>query len=143
VQSAQGPPPSSATQFTLTASQFQGPIPPPEALARYNEILPDAAERILAMAERQETHRHDLETKVIDSGIRATKRGQVIAFLVALSGMGLAAYLACLGQPWQAIAALGGNLASMVAVFVIGRTRQEKEREARRAELDGGLAARR
>ena len=91
------------------------------------------------MAERQEAHRHGLENRVIDSGIEATKRGQRLAFSVAVAGMLLAAYLAYLGQPWQAIAALGSDLVSMVVVFLVGRTRQEKEREKRRRELEQGL----
>lgn len=91
------------------------------------------------MAERQETHRHSLENRVVDSGISATERGQRLAFAIAIAGMALAAYLAYLGQPWQAIAALCTDLVSMVVVFLVGRTRQEKEREKRREELGQGL----
>ena len=37
----------------VIAQQFSGPIPPPDALAQYNNIVPGAAERILKMAENQ------------------------------------------------------------------------------------------
>ena len=40
------------------ASTFQGPIPRPEHFARYDEVLPGAAERILVMAEKEQAHRH-------------------------------------------------------------------------------------
>ena len=48
---------------TLTAefTALSGPLPPPEMLAQYEEILPGAAERILSMAERQAEHRQKLE----------------------------------------------------------------------------------
>ena len=35
---------------------FQGPVPPPEALERYESILPGCADRIVSMAEAQATH---------------------------------------------------------------------------------------
>jgi uncharacterized membrane protein len=44
---------------------FSGPLPPPEILAQYNEIVPGAAERILKMAEEQSAHRRGLEDKTI------------------------------------------------------------------------------
>ena len=34
-------------------SEFSGPIPPPNIMRGYEEILPGAADRILSMAERQ------------------------------------------------------------------------------------------
>lgn len=37
---------------------YSGPIPPPEHFAQYESVLPGASERILAMAEREQEHRH-------------------------------------------------------------------------------------
>ncbi len=34
-------------------TMFQGPLPPPELLEAYNKIIPNGAERIVAMAEKQ------------------------------------------------------------------------------------------
>lgn len=48
---------------------YAGPIPPPAMLARYNEVLPGAAERILKMAEEQSSHRQYLEKAVVNSDI--------------------------------------------------------------------------
>ena len=36
---------------------YEGPLPPSAEFGRYNEILPGAAERILAMAEREQEAR--------------------------------------------------------------------------------------
>ena len=41
----------------LQSSLFAGPLPPPEILEQYNRLVPDAAERILTMAETQAAHR--------------------------------------------------------------------------------------
>jgi hypothetical protein len=39
----------------------EGPIPAPSILRSYDEIVPGAAERIIAMAEREQEHRHAWE----------------------------------------------------------------------------------
>lgn len=57
---------------------FAGPLPPPEALERYNQILPGAAERIIVMAESQHAHRLELEKHVITSNVGAQKLGTII-----------------------------------------------------------------
>ena len=43
---------------------FLGPLPPPEILAQYEQILPGSAERIMVMAENQAEHRQSLEETV-------------------------------------------------------------------------------
>ena len=49
----------------LNAQHFSGPLPPPLVLVQYNEAVPDAADRIIKMAESQSSHRQNLETKVL------------------------------------------------------------------------------
>ena len=46
-----------------------GPIPSPQILQQYNQIVPDAAEGIIKVAEKQSDHRIDLERKVVESNI--------------------------------------------------------------------------
>lgn len=53
----------------IQASAFSGPLPPPELLAKYNDVIPNGAERIMAMAERQSSHRERLEYRVVDGGV--------------------------------------------------------------------------
>ncbi|PIQ30327.1 MAG: hypothetical protein COS35_13425 [Zetaproteobacteria bacterium CG02_land_8_20_14_3_00_50_9] len=38
-----------------------GPLPAPEDFAKYENILPGAAERILSMAENEARHRHTID----------------------------------------------------------------------------------
>ena len=59
------------TEFTA----LSGPLPPPEMLAQYEEILPGAAERILSMAERQAEHRQKMEQDESEAE-RALKRDE-------------------------------------------------------------------
>ena len=41
------------TVMESSASSFPGPLPPPDLLRQYNDVVPGSAERILALAERQ------------------------------------------------------------------------------------------
>ncbi|MFI5089399.1 MAG: DUF2335 domain-containing protein [Terriglobales bacterium] len=48
--------PEEKRELVRVAAQVRfsaGPVPPPEALERYNQILPGAADRIMKMAESQ------------------------------------------------------------------------------------------
>ncbi|HQH25465.1 MAG TPA: DUF2335 domain-containing protein [Bacteroidales bacterium] len=36
---------------------YSGPVPAPEALEKYNQVIPDGADRIMKMAENQSNHR--------------------------------------------------------------------------------------
>ena len=45
------------------SQSFSGPLPPPQVLASYDQILPGCAERIIKMAEEQGLHRRAIETE--------------------------------------------------------------------------------
>jgi uncharacterized membrane protein len=69
------------------------PTPPAEELARYNEIFPNAAERLITRWEEQGTHRMVLEKKVIGSGIIQSYMGIVCATIICLSGIAAGTFL--------------------------------------------------
>lgn len=58
-------------QEFIQASFMSGPLPPPEIMRGYNEILPGAAERIVAVFESEVAHRHDLERQQMNCPIQA------------------------------------------------------------------------
>lgn len=64
--------------------RFSGPLPPPEFLAAYKEILPDSPERILSMAEKEQRHRHEIETIVVNKTMKQRSAGQWLGFSLAL-----------------------------------------------------------
>ncbi len=45
----------------LASYSYAGPLPPASELNAYEQILPGAAERILAMTEKEQSHRHQSE----------------------------------------------------------------------------------
>ena len=58
-------------------SIFQGPLPHPEILAKYDSILPGAAERILVMAEKEQNHRINSDEKIIKGQIKQFSIGGI------------------------------------------------------------------
>jgi uncharacterized membrane protein len=94
----------------------QGPLPAPEDLEAYNNIIPGAAERILQMAEKEQSfvHNHtEINSKERYSGI---KRAQIFALIIVFALLGTTAYLGYIGQGVPA-GIVGGT--SLVAVSQI------------------------
>jgi len=106
---------------------FSGPLPPPEALERYNQILPGAAERIIAMAEGQHSHRLELEKHVITSNVSAQKLGTVLGFIVAMTVVIGGMFLVHEGKSGEGLAAILTALASLVGVFLYSKHEQQKD----------------
>lgn len=112
-------------------SRFSGPIPPPSALAQYEEILPGAADRILGMAESQQAHRQATETVVVDYEVRRGMAGLAAGVGVTLAAFALAGVLAALGQTTFGFATAMVAIASLAGVFVVGHFSRRRERTAR------------
>ena len=103
---------------TTELSQYSGPLPAPLDFAGYNEVLPGAAERILAMAEQEQRNRHANESRLVTAAVVSTYIGQGAAALlgVGVCGGGIAAILH--GSPTAGAVAILSALASLVTTFV-------------------------
>ena len=66
------------------SESFIGPIPPPHILDKYDEIIPNGAERIMKMAENQSSHRIQMEKNVILKKLKESSRGQLFGFILVL-----------------------------------------------------------
>ena len=101
-----------------------GPLPSPETLRQYNDIVPDGAERIMAMAEKEQAHRHRMnrsEESRATLGIFSSL-GIVIVFA------GVASYALNLGYAVEAATILGTTLVGIVGAFIYGARGQHAER---------------
>jgi len=122
-------PPQNNSISTVTQSvSFSGPLPPPALLARYNDVIQNGAERIMAMAERQSAHRESLEAKVVEGNVASQARGSHYAFLICLITIVGGFVLIGMGKDIYGIAAVVGSLATLAGVFVIAKRQQSKER---------------
>jgi uncharacterized membrane protein len=111
------------------ATAFSGPIPPPELLKQYNDIIPDGANRILTMAEKQSAHRIELEKTVIRGDDRRANLGLVCGFVFGAIVVYLS-YLLIRDGHDVAGATLGtADLVALVGTFIYGTRARRQERE--------------
>lgn len=128
----------SQAELTLIRQQqmtFSGPLPPPQVLHMYNEVVPGMAERLVTAFEAQQAHRFSIENKVVDHGISRANDGLKYGFWIALAGMFVATVAVVCKQQWAASIVGGGTLSTLVTTFIVGQSQQKKERKERREML--------
>ena len=110
-------------------TRFSGPIPPPQDLKHYDDIVPGAAKIIIEMADRQAKHRQELEKKVINSDVKNSSKGLIFGLIIGVVGMLSGVYVIYLGHVLSGTFIGGGTIASLVSTFVYGSRGRRKERE--------------
>ena len=113
---------------------FSGPLPPPSILEHYDQVVPGAAERIIAMTEQQSKHRQALESKVVASDIFSSKLGLIFGFILGIVAIVGGLLLGLQGQPIYGTIFGGLYLVGIVGVFVFGSQQRRKERQSREGE---------
>jgi uncharacterized membrane protein len=99
-------------------------MPPPEMLQRYNALVPDFAERTLAMVEQQATSRQRNEAKVIDAKIKHEGQGQWMAFILALMFLVLGGFVIYLHEVGLGTTILGVDFVTILGMFVYRQRRE-------------------
>jgi uncharacterized membrane protein len=116
---------------------FSGPLPPPNVLARYNEVVTNGAERIMGMAERQSAHRESLESQIVAGNLANSKRGTLYGFIIAMVTIICGSVLIYTGHnDAYGLATILAPLAGLVTVFFYSAEKQKKERTEKAATLD-------
>ena len=90
----------------IAYSHFSGPLPPPEMLARYEETVPGAAERIIVITEEQHRHRMSVEIDwltLIREGIRVETIGQYSALVISVASAVVAIVTAVTDPSWVVV----------------------------------------
>lgn len=106
---------------------YSGPIPHPELLRQFDEVIPGGADRIMTMAEGQSSHRQLLETKVVNANNRDSLLGIIFAGVICLVALGGAIWLLSLGKDIQSLILLIPSFGSIIYIFIKGRTADYKD----------------
>ena len=113
--------------FMSKTSSFRGPIPPPEILKGYDEIMNGGADRILTMTEQQLSHRISLEKDVVKQQQKQSGRGQVMGFILATLCLASSTFLGFTGHDTLAGIIGTTTILGLTATFVLGKIRQDKD----------------
>lgn len=92
----------------------------------YKNALPDAPERIMAMAEKQTDHRISCENRIIELKGRENLFGQIAGFLIAICCLVVACILGLNGHDWLA-GVIPTSIAGLAAVFVLRKKKESKD----------------
>lgn len=98
-----------------------GPLPSPEMLKEYDAVLPGGAERIFAMAEKEQSARLKYNHGALSGEINLDRRGQWMGFSIAIIILAMAAVFAWKGNTTFAGTLVAIDLIGLVSVFVLGR----------------------
>jgi uncharacterized membrane protein len=118
-----------AIQLQRQQQQFTGPLPHPDILQGYEDVLPGVAERIVAMAERQAKHRQDIEQTIVEGGSRRASTGMWLGFVITILFLLVSAGLILAGHTVEGTILGSVDLVALATVFVVGRAEQRQERE--------------
>jgi len=113
-------------QIVTTAIAFQGPLPPPGMLEHYGRIIPDGAERLMALLEKQTDHRVNMETKLVDGRVSVAKTGQWMAFILSLFFGSISVFLGYTNHEWLAGTIATTTIVGLAVVFVLGKEPGQK-----------------
>ncbi len=101
-------------------SEFSGPLPHPEILAKYENVFPGAAERIFQMAENQANHRRSMEKDSLHFSARDSLLGIAIIICNPSSVLGVI----------TGSALSGASLIGIIQTFVLGSKKRKEDSNA-------------
>lgn len=118
-------------EIVVQATMHSGPLPPPEVLQKYEQIVPGTARTIINMAEQQSLHRRQIEKIVIEAGARDSKYGIGAGLLVSLATISLAGFAIHMGHATAGATIATSTVVGLAGVFVYGTRSNREERQQR------------
>lgn len=122
-------------RLVMTAMSFQGPLPPPEILAQYGQIIPNGAERLMVLLEKQTDHRISIESRLVEARVSTTSNGQRIAAGLSVFFGVIALFLGYTGHDWLAGSIGVTTIIGLAVVFALGKEPGSKALPATEGEL--------
>ncbi len=108
-------------QLGVTITQQAGPLPSPDILKKYNDAVPDGAERIFKMAERDQKHIHRNQ----NAGFALAFLGEILGWSVVVIALWVAYSLVMKDKPIAGAASFFAGLGLLAA----GYYERKKSRE--------------
>lgn len=114
---------------STTMMRHSGPLPPADDFRTYEEVLPGAAERMLCMAEQQQSHRIANDENVVNRVFKLETIGQIFGFIVTILALAASCLIPLLTNKNE-LAIIPGlfAIANIVAAFT-GRSGQKQSRQ--------------
>ena len=119
-------------KVSVEQMSYSGPIPPPSEMAKYNDVIPNGADRIMTMAENQSNHRQSLESSVVKAKNIDSRLGVMFAGSIGLVSLVLAYLLIKEGKTVAGFVFGGTPLGTLVGVYLRGTHLDKQDLEEKR-----------
>lgn len=117
----------------IIAKFHKGPLPCPDDLEAYNKLISNGADRIMSMAEKEQSTRNELEkmkmqsnSEYVHKSLELQKWGQIFAFGAVILFCILSLILILLGSHQLGACLMSASLVSIVVIFVTGKSEKTK-----------------
>ncbi|ACB96737.1 DUF2335 domain-containing protein [Beijerinckia indica] len=111
----------------IFASGWSGPLPPPQSLEAFEQILPGSASLIFGEFVKEAEHRRKQEDRESRFRVREGHIGQVLAGLFSIAAFGVTCYALYLGAFKTAVVIGTTTVISGIAAFL---NKEQKEKQA-------------
>ncbi len=112
---------------------YSGPIPPPNFLKGYQDVIPDAPERILKMAENIQAAQIEGQREIIKqngmniaNSFKANKSSQIFAFILIVLLIVAGIVLTITGHDAVGGVIFGTTIIGVATVFIVGKIKERK-----------------
>ena len=85
----------------IISTRWQGPLPPPEALEQFDRIVPNGAERIMVMCEKEQSSRLNIERSRAIAEVWIEAGGRIVGAVLVLTCIGAAIWSIYQGTDWK------------------------------------------
>jgi len=111
---------------SLIATMFSGPLPPPEVLAGYAEVYPDAPEKLFCWVEEQQEHRHYMDKEYLKKDFNYKTFGIICGLAVVFAFLLFGFLLILNDKEIIGVGVMVPALTPLVALFVNQKIKNEK-----------------
>lgn len=102
------------------------PVPPPKVLEGYDKYVEGGAKWLLQYTKDEQQHRHKMNRRELNY----YSAGQVMGFLLGLSGVGGGIFLAGSGVEWFGFGIFFTSVVSLVSLFVYNKKHETNEEKS-------------
>lgn len=117
---------------------YSGPIPPPNFLKGYQEVIPDAPERILKMAENAQAAQIEGQREIlkqnglnITNSHKANKSSQIFAFILIVCLIAAGIWITVTGHDTVGGMIFGTTIVGVATVFIVGKIKDRKSEDSK------------
>ncbi len=97
---------------------WEGPLPPPQALGAFSDVVENGAERVFRQFEAEAEHRRQMTKETLRVQARDLMVGKILAFLFVMSMIGTAIFAISKGYPTAAVILGTTVIGTVVLAFV-------------------------